>query len=214
MFLNVKVIELYYVWASNKIIKGFKGVYLVISTSDFRRGITKILWNNEPWLVVEFQHVKPGKGGAFVRTKLKNLITNRILEETFRSGEKFAEPDLERKNMQYLYSDDLYHFMDQENYEQIEFDSGSVKDIKKYLKEGEVYEVLFFKEKPIVIEPPRFMVLKIIETVPGVKGNTAQGGSKPATLETGIILNVPLFIQEGDKIKVDTRDNKYIERVE
>ena len=186
----------------------------MISTSDFRRGITKILWNNEPWLVVEFQHVKPGKGGAFVRTKLKNLITNRILEETFRSGEKFAEPDLERKNMQYLYSDDLYHFMDQENYEQIEFDSGSVKDIKKYLKEGEVYEVLFFKEKPIVIEPPRFMVLKIIETVPGVKGNTAQGGSKPATLETGIILNVPLFIQEGDKIKVDTRDNKYIERVE
>jgi elongation factor P len=186
----------------------------VIATSDFKRGITKILWNNEPWVIVEFQHVKPGKGGAFVRTKLKNLITNRVLEETFRSGEKFPEPDLEKKQMQYLYADDLYHFMDQENFEQIEFNEEYVAEVKKYLKETEVYSVLFFKGKPIAVEPPMFMVLEVKETVPGVKGDTAQGGSKPATLETGVVVNVPLFIDEGEKIKIDTRQNKYIERVD
>ncbi|MBD3231325.1 elongation factor P [Candidatus Dependentiae bacterium] len=186
----------------------------MISTSDFKRGATKILWNNEPWVVVEFQHVKPGKGGAFVRTKLKNLITNRILEETFRSGEKFPEPDLERKKMQYLYADDLYHFMDQDSYEQIEFDPKYIENIKKYLKEAEIYDVLFFKDKPITVEPPLFMELSVANTVPGVKGDTAQGGNKPAILETGLVVSVPLFINEGDKIKVDTRDDKYIERVD
>ncbi len=185
----------------------------MISTSDFKRGSTKILWNNEPWLVVEFQHVKPGKGGAFVRTKLKNLITNRTLEETFRSGEKFPEPDLEKKKMQYLYSDDLYYFMDQESYEQTDFDSEHVESVKKYLKESEIYDVLFFKGRPIAVEPPLFMVLEVKETIPGVKGDTAQGGNKPATLETGVVVSVPLFINEGDKVKVDTRENKYIERV-
>ncbi len=185
----------------------------MISTSDFRRGSTKILWNNEPWLVVEFQHVKPGKGGAFVRTKLKNLITGRILEETFRSGEKFPEPDLEQKTMQYLYADDLYHFMDQESFEQFSFSDAQVDIVKKYLKEGENYNVLFFKGKPIVIEPPMFMILEIKETIPGVRGDTEQGASKPATLETGLVVQVPLFVNEGDKVKIDTRENRYVERV-
>ncbi|MFA5074943.1 MAG: elongation factor P [Candidatus Babeliales bacterium] len=185
----------------------------MISTSDFKRGSSKILWNNEPWLVVEFHHVKPGKGGAFMRTKLKNLITGRLLEETFRSGEKFPEPDLESKSMQYLYADDLYHFMDQESFEQVDFDADHVESVKQYLKESEIYTVLFFQGKPISVEPPMFMILKVKNTIPGVKGDTAQGGNKPATLETGVVVSVPLFINEGDKIKVDTRQDKYIERV-
>lgn len=185
----------------------------MISTSDFRRGSTKILWNNEPWLVVEFQHVKPGKGGAFVRTKMRNLLTGRILDETFRSGEKFEQPDLESKKVQYLYNEDsMYQFMDQEDYEQYSFDVDQLGDAKDYLKENEIYKILFFRGKPIAAEPPTFMELVVTETVPGVKGDTAQGGSKPATLETGVKLQVPLFINEGDKIKVDTRDGKYIER--
>ena len=186
----------------------------MIATSDFKRGTTKLLWNKEPWLVVEFQHVKPGKGGAFVRTKMKNLITGRLLEETFRSGEKFEDPDLEAKSMQYLYADDLYYFMDQENFEQFDFSKDQIVSVKKYLKEGELYSVLFFKGSPISIEPPIFMVLKVKETIPGVKGDTAQGGNKPATLETGIVVAVPLFINEGDRLKIDTRQNKYIERAD
>jgi elongation factor P len=186
----------------------------VISTSDFKRGSTKILWNNEPWIVLEFQLVKPGKGGTYLRTKLKNLITGRILEETFRSSEKFPEADLEHKQMQYLYADDLYHFMDQETFEQADFDASYVETVKKYLKDGEIYDVLFFKGKPIAVEPPTFMILLVKETVPGVKGDTAQGGSKPATLESGVVVSVPLFVQEGDRIKVDTRENKYIERID
>jgi len=186
----------------------------VIATSDFKRGSSKILLRNEPWLVVEFQHVKPGKGGAFVRTKLKNLITSRMLEETFRSGEKFDEPDLEYKKMQYLYKEgDLHHFMDQSDYEQLEFNSSQVESAKDYLKENEIYKVVFFTGKPISLEAPTFMELKVVETIPGVRGDTAQGGaSKPAKLETGVTVQVPLFINEGDKVKVDTRENKYIER--
>ena len=186
----------------------------MITTSDFKKGSTKILWNNEPWMVIDFQHVKPGKGGAFVRTKLKNLITGRLLEETFRSGEKFPEPNLEYKKMQYLYADDLYHFMDQKSFEQLAFNEDQIASVKKYLKEEIIYNVVNFQGKPITVEPPMFMILEIKETVPGVKGDTAQGGSKPATLETGLVVQVPLFLNEGDKIKIDTRDNKYIERVE
>lgn len=185
----------------------------MISTTDFKRGSTKILWNGEPWLIVEFQHVKPGKGGAFVRTKLKNLISQRLLEETFRSGEKFENPGLERSQMQYLYSDDMYHFMDQESYEQLSFSESQIENVKKYLKDGIIYSVMSFKGEPILVEPPMFMELAITETVPGVKGNTAQGGSKPATLETGLVVQVPLFINEGDVVKVDTREDLYIERV-
>ncbi len=184
----------------------------MISTSDFKRGSTKILRNGEPWLVVGFQHVKPGKGGAFVRTKLKNLITGRILEETFRSGEKFEAPDLESKKMQYLYEDGNYNFMDQESYDQIELSPDQIESVKRYIKESEIYRILFFKGEAITVEPPTFMELTVVETIPGVKGDTAQGGSKPATLETGLVVTVPLFINEGDKLKVDTRDGSYIER--
>jgi elongation factor P len=186
----------------------------VITTSDFRKGSTKILWNNEPWLVVEFHLVKPGKGGTYLRTKLKNMLTGRMLEETFRSAEKFEEPGLEHCQMQYLYADELFHFMDQATYEQADFNEEHLGAAKKYLKEGIIYEILKFQDKPIMVEPPTFMVLSVKETVPGVKGDTAQGGSKPATLETGMVIQVPLFINEGNKIKVDTRDDKYIERVE
>jgi elongation factor P len=173
-----------------------------------------LLWNGHPWIVVEFSHVKPGKGGAFVRTKMKNLKTGSLVEETFRSGEKFEQPDLEYKNIQYLYVDDLYHFMDQGSYEQVDFAAGDIESIKGYLKEGEVYRLVTFEGRPISVEAPNFMNLKIKETVPGVKGNTAQGGSKPATMETGVVIQVPLFVNEGDCVKVDTRDDKYIERVE
>ena len=187
----------------------------MISTTDFKRGSTKILLNNEPWLVVEFRHVKPGKGGAYVKTKLKNLKTGRLLEETFRSGEKLESPDLDYKTMQYLYSDSgTYHFMDQDDYEQYEFNENQIESVKKYLKESSSYKILFFQNKPISVEPPIFMELTVVETIPGVKGNTAQGGAtKPAVLETGATIQVPLFVNEGEKVKVDTRDNKYIERV-
>lgn len=186
----------------------------MISTSDFKRGQTKILWNNHPWIVVEFHHVKPGKGGAFVRTKMKNLKTGSLVEETFRSGEKFPQPDLEYKNIQFLYSDDLFHFMDQDSYEQIDFSATQIEEVKNYLKEGEQYRLVTFEGMPLSVEAPNFMTLKVESTVPGVKGNTAQGGSKPATLETGVVVQVPLFVNEGEKIKVDTREDKYIERVD
>lgn len=188
--------------------------YDVLLPSDFRKGSTKILWNNEPWLIVEFQLVKPGKGGTYMRTKMKNLLTGRMLEETFRSAEKFPEPDLEYFQMQFLYADELYHFMDQGSFEQVDFNPDQVEEVKNYLKEGIIYNVLKFEGKPISVEAPMFMELKVIETVPGVKGDTAQGGNKPAKLETGLMISVPLFVNEGDLLKVDTRENKYIERVE
>jgi len=185
----------------------------MIATSDFRRGSTKILWNDEPWLVVEFQHVKPGKGGAFVRTKMKNLITQRLQEETFRSGEKFPDPGLEYVQVQYLYADSEYQFLDQSTYEQLGFSEEQIEQVKDFLKQDVVYTMLKFKDEPISIEAPNFMALTVTSTVPGVKGNTAQGGSKPATLETGVVVNVPLFVNEGDTVKVDTRDKSYVERV-
>lgn len=188
---------------------------IVISTSDFKKGFTKILWNNEPWVIVDYQLVKPGKGGTYLRTKMKNMISGRMLEETFRSAEKFPEPDLEYKEMQFLYSDgQMYHFMDKETYEQVDLDAEHVESVKKYLKDSEIYNVINFQGRPILVEPPIFMVLQIKDTVPGVKGDTAQGGSKPATLETGLVIQVPLFLNEGQKIKVDTREDKYIEKVD
>lgn len=186
----------------------------MISTSDFRKGSTKILWNNEPWMVLDYQLVKPGKGGTYLRTKLKNLLTGRILEETFRSAEKFPEPDLELRQMQFLYSDDHFHFMDQESYDQVAFNEDQIESAKKYLKDGVVFSILHFQGKPIAVEAPTFMILEVKETIPGVKGDTAQGGSKPATLETGLVVQVPLFIAEGNKVKIDTREDKYIEKVD
>jgi elongation factor P len=166
-------------------------------------------------MVLDYQHVKPGKGGAFVRTKMKNMITGLMHEETFRSGEKFSPPDLEYKQMQYLYEDSgLYNFMDQESYEQVAFNKDSLEEVIDYLKEQEIYTILYFNDKPIGVTPPLFMELEVKETPPGVRGDTAQGGAtKPATLESGLVLQVPLFVDEGDVIKVDTRDGKYIERV-
>jgi elongation factor P len=186
----------------------------MIATSDFRKGSTKILWNNEPWMVLDYQLVKPGKGGTYLRTKLKNLITGRILEETFRSAEKFDDPGLEYAQMQYLYHDEHYNFMDQGSYEQFAFNEDQIETVKKYLKEGIAYNIVKFNDKPILVEPPTFMVLEVKETIPGVKGDTAQGGSKPATLETGLVVQVPLFITEGHKVKIDTREDKYIEKVD
>lgn len=186
----------------------------MIATSDFKKG-TKILFKDAPYMVLDYSHVKPGKGGAFVRTKMKNMITGLIHEETFRSGEKFPSPDLEYKEMQYLYEDDgLYNFMDQESFEQVALNKSQLEEVLKFLKEQTVYTILYFQEKPIAVTPPMFMELAITETPPGVKGDTAQGaGTKPATLETGAVVQVPLFVEEGEKIKVDTRTNQYIERV-
>lgn len=186
----------------------------MIATSDFRKGI-KILLREAPYIVVDFQHVKPGKGGAFVRTKLKNLITGLILEETFRSGEKFPSPDLEQRAMQYLYvQDGQYNFMDQESFEQLVFTKQQLGDVVDYLKEQALYSVLYFEGRPIAVTPPLFMELAIVETTPGVKGDTAQGaGNKAAKLESGLVVQVPLFLQEGDVVKVDTRDASYVERV-
>lgn len=187
---------------------------LVIATSDFRKG-GKILFRDEPYVIVDFQHVKPGKGGAYVRTKLRNMMTGLILEETFRSGEKFEKPDLAYREMQYLYKDgEMYNFMDQDSYDQVALNKENITDILDYLKEQTVYTILYFEGKPIAVNAPMHMELAVVETVPGVRGDTAQGGaSKPATLESGLVLQVPLFVNEGDIIKVDTRDNSYIERV-
>lgn len=185
----------------------------MIATSDFRKG-TKILYKEAPYMVVEFMHVKPGKGGAFVRTKMKNMITGLMHEETFRSGEKFPSPELSYREMNYLYNDNgLYNFMDQETYDQIALNDEQLSEVKDFLKEQTVYTVLYFDEKPIAVTPPLFMELLVTNTPPGVRGDTAQGGSKPATLETGLVVQVPLFVDEGDIVKVDTRDSKYIERV-
>lgn len=186
----------------------------VVSTSDFKKG-TKILFRDEPYMVLSYQHVKPGKGGAFVRTKMKNMMTGLIREETFRSGEKFPDPNLEYHEMQFLYSDEeLYHFMDQESFEQIALNKDQISDVLDYLKEQIIYTILYFSEKPIAVKPPIFMEIEVKETQPGVRGDTAQGGAtKPATLETGLVVQVPLFVNEGDLIKIDTRDGSYIERV-
>lgn len=187
----------------------------MIATSDFKKG-TKILYRGEPYMVVDFQHVKPGKGGAFVRTKMKNMITGLLLEDTFRSGEKFDAPDLEYKDMVYLYDEDgQYNFMDQDSFEQVVFSKEQLGDAFSYLKEQTAYNVLYFDGRPIGVTAPIFMELEVKETPPGVRGDTAQGaGSKPATLETGLVVQVPLFVNEGDKVKVDTRDGNYIERVQ
>jgi elongation factor P len=186
----------------------------VYSTSDFRKGL-KILFRDEPYMILEYQLVKPGKGGTYLKTKMKNMLTGLVHEETFRSTEKFPEPDLEYKEVAYLYAtDNIYNFMDQENYEEIALNKDHLDEVLPYLKEQSIYTILYFNGQPISVTPPMFMELKVMETTPGVKGDTAQGaGSKPATLETGLVLQVPLFVQEGDLIKVDTRDSKYIERI-
>jgi elongation factor P len=186
----------------------------MISATDLRKG-TKILLRNEPYMVLDFQHNKMGRGGALVRAKLKNLLTGSTVEENFRSGEKFNDPQLERRDMQFLYKDDdLYNFMDQKSYDQVSLNKENIEDVVGYLKEQESYQMLYFNDKPIGVTAPLFIELEVIETPPGVKGDTAQGsGNKPATLETGLVIQVPLFVNEGEILKIDTRDGSYIERV-
>lgn len=183
------------------------------STAQFRKNL-KIEIDGEPYTIVDFQHVKPGKGGAFVRTKIKSLISGRVLDMTFRSGEKVDVPDLEEKKMSYLYRDENgYCFMDTQTYEQMTLTEDHVGDALGYLKENVEVEVLLHNGVPIGVELPMFMELEVVETDPGLKGNTASGGSKPAKLETGVTIQVPLFISVGEVVKVDTRTGDYIERV-
>jgi elongation factor P len=183
------------------------------STPDFRKGL-KIELNGEPFIIVEFQHVKPGKGGAFVRTTLKSLISGNVIDRTFRSGEKVDKPDLEEKEMQYLYeSEGEFHFMDSETYEQSFLTEEQLGDARNYLQENVTVTVLFHNGKPIGVDVPIFVELTVSTTEPGIKGDTAGGATKPATLETGMTVQVPLFVNEGDVLKIDTRTGKYIERV-
>lgn len=186
----------------------------MISATNCKKGV-KILFKDEPYMVIDYQHVKPGKGSAFVRLKMKNLITGLVHDATFRSEEKLARPDLEYRSMQYLYKESgTYSFMDQESYDQVELNRDQIEDVINYLKEQEVYTILYWGDRPIAVTPPIHMKLEIVETPPGVRGDTAQGGAtKPATLSTGLVVQVPLFVDTGDFIKVDTRDAKYIERV-
>jgi elongation factor P len=185
----------------------------VYSTADFRKGL-KIELDGKPYIIVDFQHVKPGKGGAFVRTRLKSLVTGAVLERTFRSGEKVDKPSLEEKHMQYLYRDsDRFHFMDTDTYDQIFIDADHVGNSAGFLSEGLELTVLYHDGTPISLELPTFVELPIAKTEPGVKGDTASGGTKPARLSTGLMVQVPLFLNEGDVLKVDTRTGEYIERV-
>ena len=185
----------------------------MISASDFRNGITIELDGNV-CQIIEFQHVKPGKGAAFVRTKLKDIINGGVTERTFRPTEKFPQVRVDRKDMQYLYADsDLFNFMDTETYEQIALNSDVVGDALKFVKENEMVKVNSYNGNVFAIEPPLFVELEITETEPGFKGDTATGATKPATVETGAQVNVPLFVSTGDKIKIDTRTGEYLSRV-
>ena len=182
-------------------------------TSDFRNGLIMNI-KGEYWVIQEFQHVKPGKGGAFVRTKIKNLMTELVKEKTFRAGEKIDEVRVERKPYQFLYaSGDVYHMMDSKTYEQIEIPETMVSDVTGYLKENMQVDILTEDDKPLLVEIPNFVELEVKKTGPGIKGDTAQGGSKPATMETGLIVQVPLFIAEGDILRIDTRTGRYVTRV-
>ena len=184
----------------------------MISAGDFRNGVTLEIDGNIVQ-IVEFQHVKPGKGAAFVRTKYKNIITGAVLEKSFRPTEKFPAARIERKDMQYLYNDgELYYFMDNETFEQICLNTDTVGDSLKFVKENETVKVCSHNGNVFAVEPPLFVELEITETEPGFKGDTAQGASKPATVETGATVQVPLFIDQGEKIKIDTRTGEYLSR--
>lgn len=185
----------------------------MISTSEFRNG-ARLKVDGAPFFIVEFQHVKPGKGGAFVRTRLKNLKTGQVLEKTFRSGEKFDEPDLDEREMQFLYSSgDAYTLMDTSSYEQFTYQKDQLGEQTELLKEETVVNVLLYEGNPISMILPTFLELKVIDTDPGVRGDTAAGGTKPAVVETGATIKVPLYLEVGEMIKVDTRTRAYVERV-
>ena len=181
-------------------------------TSDIRKGL-RFEMDGDPFVVVEFQFVKPGKGTAFTRTKIRNMITGAVLDRTYKSGEKLKPADTEDREMQYLYNDGDFHFMDNNNYEQVSLDSNAVGDAANYLTENMLIEVGFFKGRSIGISLPNFVVLEVTETAPGEKGNTVTGASKTAVVSTGYSVNVPLFVNEGDQLRIDTRTGEYSERV-
>jgi elongation factor P len=183
-----------------------------VSTAEFKKGL-RIVFDGQPYAIVDFQHVKPGKGGAFVRTKLKHMRLGKVIDNTFRSGEKVELVEYEEKHMQYLYRDDRYHFMDTETYEQLSMSAEEVGEARDYLKENIEVDVLYIDGSPAAVEVPNFVELTITRTDPGVRGDTAQGGTKPATLETEVVVQVPLFLNEGDVVKVDTRTGEYLGRV-
>ena len=185
----------------------------MIATNQFRRGL-KIELDGEPFTIVEFQHVKPGKGGAFVRTKLKSLASGNVLDRTFRSGDKVKKPDFEEKEMQFLYSDDNgFNFMDSSTYDQICISGEDLGDAQGFLSEQLSVTVQFFNGTPMGVELPIFVELKIARSEPGIKGDTASAATKPAELETGAVIQVPLFVEEGEVVRIDTRSGEYIERV-
>ena len=185
----------------------------MISAGDFKNGLTLEIDGNVVQ-IMEFQHVKPGQGAAFVRTKLKNVISGGVVEKTFRPTEKFPAARIERVDMSYLYSDgDLYNFMNNETFDQIALNSDTVGDSLKFVKENDIVKVCSYNGNVFAIEPPLFVELEITDTEPGFKGDTATGATKPATVETGAVVSVPLFVSTGDKIKIDTRTGEYLSRV-
>ena len=190
----------------------FGGIIHMVTASDFRNGVTFDM-DGSVMSIIEFQHVKPGKGAAFVRTKLRNVISGAVTERTFNPTDKFPIAHVERKEMQYLYNDaDLYYFMDMESFEQIPINSAKLGDSFKFVKEEMMCKVVSYKNDVIAVEPPMFVELLVTATDPGFKGDTATNVTKPATLETGAEIKVPIFINEGDKLKIDTRTGEYIER--
>jgi len=185
----------------------------MISAGDIRKGITVEI-DGQVFVIVDFQHVKPGKGAAFVRTKIKNIMTGAVLERTFNPTEKFPRAHIEKKEMQYLYNDgSLYYFMDTETYEQLPLNRDQVEDALPYIKENMNVAIRFYKGQAFSVEPPNFVELTVVDTEPGFRGDTATGATKPATMETGAIIQVPLFVNTGDVIRVDTRTGEYMERV-
>ena len=185
----------------------------VLTAGELRKGL-KIEIDGEPYLILDFEFSKPGKGQALYRCRLKNMITGAQFDRTYRSGDKFDAPDLEEQEIQYLYSDgESYHFMNMSSYEQIEMSAGAVGDASSFLTENLVVNVLLFQGRPIGLTLPNFVDLKIVASAPGIKGDTASGATKPATLDTGHVIYVPLFVEEGETVRIDTRTGQYVERV-
>ncbi|RAL23063.1 elongation factor P [Lujinxingia litoralis] len=185
----------------------------MISTQDFRKNL-KIEVDGEPYVIIDCQHVKPGKGVAFVKTRIKSLVSGRVLDQTYRSGDKVDTPNLESRTMQYLYPEDVHYvFMDTDTYEQLRLSKDAVSDVIPFLKDNLEVDVLFHNGNAISVEPPTFVILEVTQTDPGFKGDTAQGATKPATLETGHVVQAPLYLEMGQFVKVDTRTGEFVERV-
>lgn len=184
----------------------------VYETSDIRKGL-RVELDGEPFIVVDFQFVKPGKGNAFTRTKIRNMITGSVLDRTFKTGEKLQPADMEEREMQFLYNDGAFHFMDSSNYDQVELQADEVGDAVNFLLENMEVNISFYKGRALGLTLPNFVNLEVTETAPGERGNTVTGATKPATLSTGYTVNVPLFIDNGELLKIDTRTGEYVERV-